>query len=215
MDFLKGADGTEIIFWCFAIFGTVFFILRVLLMVLGGFGAEDLDSGDVDVDGDMHAGHEVEAHHSDRLTGSDTAFKLFSLHSITGFFMMLGWVGLACYKQFDLSITISAITAITAGVITMYVTAMFYKVMLGLASPGATFNIGDIVDKDVTVYLKIPGEGVGKVQFSDKGVSRIVEAVSEEKIDIDSFQTVRVVKVVSPRRVSVKADAKGKAKEKS
>ena len=209
MEFLKGADGTEITFWCFAIFGTVFFFLRVLLMVLGGFGAEDLDHGDLDVDGDIHSGHGVEAHHSDRLTGSDTAFKLFSLHSITGFFMMLGWVGLACYKQFDLGVTASALAAITAGLATMYVTAMFYKLMLGLASPGASFNIDDIMDKTVTVYLKIPGDGVGKVQFSDKGISRIVEAVSEDKTDIASFESVRVVKVVSPLRVSVKIDAKG------
>jgi len=207
MEFLKGADGTEVAFWCFAIFGTAFFILRVLMMVIGGFGAEDLDHSGADADaagslaGDVHDG--AHAHHSDRLTASDTAFKLFSIHSITAFFMMLGWVGLACYKQFGLSVAVSGVSALVAGLFTMYVTGMLYKVMLGLAAPGATFRIEELVGQDVTVYLKIPAGGVGKVQFSDKGLSRIIEAVSDEKVAIDSFTTVRVVRTVSPRRVAV------------
>ena len=212
MDFLAGADGTEFAFWCFAVLGTVFFFLRVLMMVLGGFGAEDIDADiDADVDIDLHD-HAPGAHHSDSLTSSDVAFKIFSLHSITGFFMMFGWVGLACYKQYGLGVGASSAGAFVAGVFTMYVTAMMYKLMLGLASPGASFNIEDMVEKDVTVYLKIPAEGVGKVQFSDKGLSRTIEAVTEGKEDIASFETVRVVKVVSPRRVSVKATANDKEK---
>lgn len=212
MDFLANADGTERAFWCFAVFGTVFFFLRVLMMVLGGFGAGDLDDGDVDVD--LHD-HAPGAHHSDSLTSSDVAFKIFSLHSITGFFMMFGWVGLACYKQYGLGVGASMGGAFVAGLFTMYVTAMMYKMMLGLASPGAMFNIEDMVGKDVTVYLKISADGVGKVQFSDKGLSRTIEAVSEEKKDIESFDTVRVVRVVSPRRVMVSAQAKEKSKGKA
>lgn len=211
MDFLANADGTERAFWCFAVFGTVFFFLRVLMMVLGGFGAADLDGG---VDVDLHD-HAPGAHHSDSLTSSDVAFKIFSLHSITGFFMMFGWVGLACYKQYGLGIGASTGGAFVAGLFTMYVTAMMYKLMLGLASPGATFNIEDMVEKDVTVYLKISAGEVGKVQFSDKGLSRTIEAVSEDKKDIESFETVRVVRVVSPRRVMVSAQAKKNSKGKT
>lgn len=218
MDFLKGADGTEVTFWCFAIFGTVFFFLRVMLMVVGGFGAEDLDGDvdgdlDMDPDGDLHGGHETEAHHSDSLTASDAAFKLLSIHTLTGFFMMLGWVGLTCYKQFGLSAPISSALAFVGGIATMYMIAFMYKTMLSLASPGARFNIEDMVGKNATVYQRILDDGVGQVQYSDKGISRTVDAVSEDKKTIDSFEMVEVVRVMSPRRVMVKIKRKAQGGE--
>ncbi|MDR1211075.1 MAG: hypothetical protein LBK40_02460, partial [Spirochaetaceae bacterium] len=85
-----------IVFWGAAIFGSVFFVLRVVLFVVGGFGA-DTDGGEPVLDDDP-----VHLSHSRELEASDGAFKLLSLNSVTGFIAMFGWAGLAAYSQYGL-----------------------------------------------------------------------------------------------------------------
>ena len=125
-DFLKDAGLTELTFWGFAIFGTTFFLLRVVSMIIG-FGAEHADVGDVghDVGHDVPHGSEALGtdHHSHDLAATDTAFKLVSINSITGFFMVFGWAGLAAFKDHELSEAMSLLVASIAGVLMMYLTA--------------------------------------------------------------------------------------------
>ncbi|MDR2034697.1 MAG: hypothetical protein LBP89_08745 [Helicobacteraceae bacterium] len=61
------------VFWIAALAGTLFFILRVALSIVGGFG-DDM---------------------SDELVATEGAFKLLTLNSIAGFIAMFGWAGLA------------------------------------------------------------------------------------------------------------------------
>lgn len=203
MDFLDNANGTEIVFWLTAILGTVFFFLRVVMMIVGGFGddagvdASHADATSIETDHTGADGHDSE-------DGSDASFKLVSLNSITGFIMMFGWAGLAAFLQFHLNDIISFLIAFVVGLLCMFITASLFKMASKLTSPGARFNINDTIGTAAEVYLRIPENGTGKIKITVNSESRIVSAVSEDKNEIDSFKRVTVVNVVNADTISVK-----------
>ena len=216
---LQGAGPTELAFWTFAVFGTLFFFLRVLAMVVGGLGADDLDDGgadapsdaidvdaDLDADGDLdHPPAQSHAHgHPSDGSSSTAAFKLLSVHSVTGFFMMFGWCGLTALKQFQLGGALSFLVAAAGGTATMYLTAWLFKVALNMAAPGAAYTAKDAVGQDATVYLQIPEGGRGKVQLPVDNITRFFEAVSDDGTPIDSFKNVRIVRAMDARTVAVR-----------
>lgn len=188
MDFIANGDWLERTFWIFALVSTILFFIRIGLMLIGS-GGEDLEGLDVDVD----------------IGDTDVAFEIFSINSLTAFFMMFGWVGLACYKQYSLSAPKSVLFALLAGVISMYITAYIFKLSKKLVSKGSSFSINDTVGKTAKVYQKINAQGRGKVQISvGGGMLREFDAVSEDKKDIESFTMVTIVKVIDNNTVSVR-----------
>ena len=193
---LKTATGAELLFWSFAVFGTFLFLLRSAWMAVGGLGADHADQAPADA---AHA----DAHH-DSHPGTDPSFKLITVHSLTGFAMMFGWIGLAAYKQFKLGAVISYGAAGAAGLGTMYVTALLFKAALSLTSRGTPFSVEDLVGQDATVYLRIPADGRGQVQVSFAGSTRTVDAVSDDGILIESFKVVRISRAMDGRTVGVR-----------
>ena len=187
------ATGTEITFWLCALGGTLFFVLRVLLVLVAGLGSEGFD-----VD---HDGH-IDTHAHDGVD-SDTAFKLISFNSISGFAMMFGWAGLTSYVQFALGPWISVVLAGLVGFLTMVLTAYMFKWAYKLTSDGADFNLEQLVGKTGQVYQRIPADGQGKIQIGHNDMLREVFAQSESGKDIESFATVEVRRVISPTVVSV------------
>ena len=82
----------ELIYWASTIIGGTLFILRTLMMVLGGgFGEGDFDA---DFDVDMDASFDEIDHDA-----TDASFKLLSMQGLTAFFMMFGLVGLALFHS--------------------------------------------------------------------------------------------------------------------
>src|SRR5437868_6561442 len=161
-------ESPDLVFWGSALFGTVLFLLRLCATIIGGVTDE---FGDVD----DFAVEDGDAHHS--ATGS---FKLFTLHSISGFFMMFGWVGLACIKQLGYSHQASMMFAILAGIVTMVLTALIFKGALMLVSAGTRFDIKKTVGLVGTVYHHIPHDGQGKIQLVVDGVTREILAQSSD-----------------------------------
>jgi len=196
-ELIKGVGGLELTFLVFAIVGTLFFLFRLVAMILGGFGT---DGGDVD----LGAGHSPDMSHSAQLEGAESSFKLVSVNSITGFFMMFGWAGLTAYRQFHAGPAGSAAVGLIAGLLTMVATGALFKAMMKLQSRGDDFVIQKAIGAVGTVYEKIPAKGRGQVKVICGGVSRIVDAISRDSKDIDSFTDVRVVEVSDPRTVVVK-----------
>ncbi|MEM1282385.1 MAG: hypothetical protein AAGG81_02400, partial [Chlamydiota bacterium] len=135
--------------------------------------------------------------------GTDKAFKVFSTHSLTGFFMMFGWVGLACYKQYGISSTLSILVASVSGVLMMVVTVYLFKLAALLVSSGTKFHIEESLGRRATVYQKIPASGVGKIQITVNGYQREICAVSENHQEIGSFTEVTVKKVIDNQMVAV------------
>ncbi|MDR3324587.1 MAG: hypothetical protein LBS82_01175 [Spirochaetaceae bacterium] len=190
LDFFEGASP---VFWFAAIFGSVFFLLRVALLIFGGFGA-DADAGSHD------AGSGADAHDG---AASDAAFKLLSLNSITGFIAMFGWAGLAAYIQYTLPFVASLGIATAAGAVVMVLSALLFYLAMKLKSPGEVFALADAVGATAEVYMEIPSGGTGRARFSVNGVKREADAVCDGAALIASFQRVVITRVVDSRTVAV------------
>jgi len=179
----------QFIFWISALFGTIFFLLKTLFSFTGIF-AENPDHPEIGTDSLNH--------------GTDDAFKVVSLHSLTGSLMMFGWVGLACSIQHVLSPTLSIFIALLAGLLMMVVTAYLFKLASKLSSPGTSFSIESILNKTALVYQSIPDKGAGKIQVSVDNILREVKAISDKNEPIASFTQVRVVQIINKTTVSVR-----------
>jgi hypothetical protein len=188
-NFLK--ESPDVVFWASALFGTTLFFMRLCVTMLGGLSDEWADGDDLAMDDSDGMHHQ---------TGS---FKLFTLHSLSGFFMMFGWVGLACTKQLEYSQQASMVYGLLAGSVTMMLTALIFKWSRMLVSTGTRFNIEKTINLVGTVYQRISGNEPGKIQVVVDGVTRELLALSCDGGDIESFQIVRVVKVLDYETVMV------------
>ena len=187
LQFLAEASWLERIFWLCAIVSSILFLIRTILMFIGQ-DSDNADSIDVDVDD----------------VSSDTSFQVLSINSITAFFMMFGWIGLSCYKQFSMGNLPSILIALVAGIISLIITSYIFQAAKKLVSTGSGFTIDKTVGLKASVYQRIPANGKGKIQISIKGgMTREIDAISENQQEIESFQSVTVVKVIDPSTVSV------------
>jgi hypothetical protein len=180
----------------------VFFVLRVVLFVVGGFGA--------DTPGDEPALDDDPVHlaHSQELEASDGAFKLLSLNSVTGFIAMFGWAGLAAYSQYALPFSVALIIAGLSGFGVLFVTAALFYFAMKLKSPGAEFDISRALGSTAEVYLRISPHGTGKISFVVNGTKHECDAVSGETIQ--SFEKVTITGVVDSHTVAVVPYEEGK-----
>lgn len=185
----------EYVFWFCALAGTVVFLARVGLMLMG---IADMDGGD-GLDSAQAMGHAHLASHSDSL------FEILSVNSVTAFFMMFGWTGLACYAQFSLGAVLSIMGALTAGVLCMLMTAYLFRWARKLASAGGAFDIHKTIGCQAQVYQRIPADGRGKITIDmPDSMTHEVDAIAEDGKEIDSFKTVQVIRVVDQHTVAVR-----------
>lgn len=181
-------ETSDLIFWNAAIFGSVLFFIRLCTAFIGGFG-EEFDHIEDVVDGDIH--HQF------------GLFKLLTLHTISGFFMMFGWIGLACIKQYHCNQWHALFFACSAGLASMIVTAFIFKWSRLLISSGERFTIEQTVGMRALVYQQISHHEQGKIQIVVGGVTREILAQSQDGSSIESFSYVKVVDVVDHETVLV------------
>lgn len=177
---MAGLTWIEIIYWAATIVGGTLFILRLIMMFMGGSAGEDaLDSA-------VDAGDGVD---------TDLGFKLMSVQGLTSFFMMFGLVGLALLKA-GLPVLLTVVGGILAGLATVAVTGLIFSQMKKLQAEG-TIHIENTVGKDGSVYLTVPQNGTGQVQIIVQGSLKIFDAMSSNKSVIPTGEKVRVVGVAS------------------
>ena len=186
---LWGFEGFEVIFIISAVLGTGLFLIRLILMLIGGDAGADVDV-DVDVDFDMPEDLDTS------IGDSDVSFTLLSLHGILSFFMMFGWVGLALRRGIKLEIAWSIVGGAVAGFVTVWLVALLFSLMMKLQSSG-TLNMKNALGKEGTIYLTIPAEGTGQARIGIQGGLKIFNAVAEDKREIKTDRRIKVVKVVS------------------
>jgi hypothetical protein len=196
----QGIDG---LFWFFALSGTLFFLLRVAVMVVGGFGAGDIVDG-ADAGGGAGGEHADSTHHSAQLEGVESSFKLITINSLTGFFMMFGWGALAAHRQFHLGNLASFGIGSIAGLATMAATAYLFQGMMKLHHAGQTFPLEKAVGLTAQVYTQISAGGRGQVQIVYNQSRYTVDAVSEDGTEVGSFKDVRVTGVRDSHTLIVK-----------
>ena len=171
-----------------AVVGTVFFALRLVLMLVGGdFGHHDFDAGSTDL------------HHGD----PGEAFKVLSIQSIAAFVMGFGWGGLAGLRGSDWSWAASTLFAIGCGLGMMWLLAMLLRGMVALQSSG-NVSPGDAVGSEADVYVNIPSQGAGRgqVRVVISKHDRIYDAVTEGEA-LPSHTRVRITRVNEDNTVTV------------
>lgn len=176
----------EIIYWASTIVGGTLFILRLVMLFVGGGISDDGLDAAIEVD----AGHaDLSDHHGD----ADVSFKLLSLQGLTSFFMMFGLVGLALLEA-GLHILLTVIGGMLAGLGTVAIVSLIFSQMKRLQTEG-TLNIQNTIGQEGSVYLNIPPNGTGQVQVIVQGSLKIFDAVSQNKNSINTGEKIHVVGV--------------------
>lgn len=195
----------EIIYWASTIIGGTLFLLRTIMMLVGGgLGGEDFDTdfdGDLDVDVSMDFDHAID--HAGTSSDSDFSFKMLSMQGLTAFFMMFGLVGLALVNAKVLT-GLTIVGGIFAGLFAVWLISMVFAQMKRLQSDG-TINIKNAVGETASVYLTIPAVGSGQVQVIVQGTLKIFDAVSTEGAEFKTGSKVRVVRVIDHHTLEVEA----------
>lgn len=151
------------------------FVVRLALQFISGLDG-DVGDGDLDLDdGD-----------------TDSSFRLLSLQGLTAFFLMFGLTGLALLRNKAVNEPLSLLAGLVAGLITVWIMGKLFSLMLALQSSG-TLKIENAVGRQGTVYLRIPGEGTGKVRVTVQNRLKVFDAVSEGDVEIETGQPIKVV----------------------
>ena len=176
---MAGLTWIEIIYWASTIIGGTLFLLRVMMMFMGGSVSDDTIDSALETGGD----------HAD----ADISFKLISVQGLTSFFMMFGLVGLALLKA-GLPVFVTVLGGMLAGLVTVAITGLIFTQMKRLQTEG-TIHIQNTIGTQGNVYLTIPKNGTGQVQIIAQGSLKIFDAVSSNKNVIATGEKVQVVGV--------------------
>jgi len=157
LDVLLG--GNAALFGVPALLGTLFFVGRLVLMLVAGDGDVNQDIGihvDVGHPGDV-AGH----------TDSSSAFKILSLQAIAAFLMGFGWGGLGVVRGWGWPV----LAGVAAGVVTGSAMAwVLGKLLLWISrmQSSGTQPMESALYEEGIVYVKVPERRLGR------GVVRVV-----------------------------------------
>ncbi len=177
---LESWSTTEQVYVVFAAIGSAIFLVRLVMMVFGLGGGDDVD------------GDEGGDHHAD----SDLDFKLVSFQGVVVFGMMFGYCGLAAARTFHLPPLVSAPVGAAGGALMVFLISKLFRAFGRLQSSG-TVDFSDALGKEGSVYLTIPEGESGQVQVEVQGRLRLMSAVSEDQSAIPTEARVLVVGLVS------------------
>jgi hypothetical protein len=192
MEILFG--GNAALFGVTAVIGTLFFLGRTALMLLGG----DTDlHHDVGFDAGHAGGGEV-GH-----TDSSAAFKVLSIQMIAAFLMGFGWGGLTAVRGWGLPFVVG----LGAGAVTGTAMAwMLGKLLLWISrmQSSGSLSMESALFEEGVVYVTIPaaraGRGVVRVVVSDR--MQYYPAVTDGAA-LDTPAAVRVIAVNDDHTLTV------------
>ena len=175
-----------------ALLGSFVFVLRVVLMLVGGDGALDMDTPDVDLGDVDSGGHD-----------SDQAFTVLSVQGVAAFLMGFGWGGVGGLLGAGWSVGGALASAVVGGVLMTWLLAWLMGVMVAIQSSGTVRReqaIGQVGD----VYLTVPahGSGKGQVRVVIGNRQRIYDAVSQDG-ELPSQSRVRVLAINDDNSLTV------------
>ncbi|MBD3373686.1 hypothetical protein GF406_01515 [candidate division KSB1 bacterium] len=182
IDYYSQLDSLEKMFFLSALLGGLSFLVRTILMFIGG----DADGGGGDVADDFNLEH----------SDADASVKLLSVQGLTGFFMMFGLVGLALSQESQAGALWSIAGGLLAGLFTLWLTAKIFTSMKKLQSDGS-LDMNAAIGAQGTVYLTIPENNSGQVQLNVQDRLRIFNAISHDKTEIKTGERVQVLRLVN------------------
>ena len=194
--------------WLFSIpgiIGTGVFVLKLILMSIGGF-ADGLDmDADVDIDGDFDIAAEADLDVHDGAADSTLAFEWLSIQTISGFLMGFGGGGIVGKFGMGWEMPASVALGLGMGVGTVWIIVWMMRLMYSLQSSG-NINLRDAIGLEGRVYTRIPaaGEGRGQVRVVIAERMRMFAAVSDGG-EISSQAAVRIIRANGDNTLTVTA----------
>lgn len=169
----------ELIFLMSAFLGTAFFLVLMVLMLLGDIVGGVFDSV-LDTDFSMD---------------SDLSFELFSIQGLAAAIMMFGYVGMFTIKATDTEVY-AVIAGGMAAMISMYGVGLMLKGISDLQVDG-TMKYEDAIGQRGEVYSRIKPDETGQVSVAVDGTLRTLKGRSKDKTQLlDSGDFIRVVDVI-------------------
>jgi membrane protein implicated in regulation of membrane protease activity len=182
MDWIASHNGIEQLFLLCAAIGGLVLLIRLILMIVG------IDHhGDADV-------------HLD----SDAGFQALTIQGVSSFLAMFGVVGYVLLHGGVLGTLLATLSALGAGIFSMWVIHKIFRSMLRLQSSG-TVSLFAAVGSEGSVYLTVSKEG-GRVQINFANRLREFEAVSADGTTIPTGTAIRVQSVTANTLVVAPAD---------
>ena len=174
-EWYAGLDALEKTYWIITLIGSLFFLVILVTTFVGG-DMEEL--GDADFDG-----------------GID--FQFLSFKNMVGFVTIFGWSGLASIYSNN-SDFLTLIISVICGLVMMGLMAALFYFLRNTGESG-TLKIDNAIGVVGEVYLPIKAnrETIGKVSIKVQGSLRELEALTDEKFDLQSGNVIKVVAVVS------------------
>ena len=185
----------ELIFMSSAFLGTAFFLILMVMMLLGDIVGGVFDSV-LDTDFSMD---------------SDLSFELFSIQGLAAAIMMFGYVGMFTIKATDTEVY-AVLAGGLAATVSMYGVGMMLKGITELQVDG-TMKYEDAIDQRGEVYSRIkPGE-TGEVSVVVDGTMRTLKGRGKDKTALlNTGDFIRVIDVIGSTLIVVSLDVEEETK---
>lgn len=180
-----------------ALLGTGIFLIKLLLMFIGGTDDLDIGGDASSTSAGVDGGHDAHGHTSGLAA-------IASVQGISAFLMGFGWAGLGAYQGLKWSVTASMGVGVAGGVAMGGLFLLLLTTTRKLQSSG---NIDYSLAKgsEADVYAAVPSlseGGRGQVRMVVGGRQRIVQATSDGPA-IATSSRVRVIEVRADNSVVV------------
>lgn len=172
------------IYYYIALFSTILFVLKLVLFATVG--------GDTEVAADFNS--EVD---------TDCSFNFISIQSVIAFFMGFGWMGYSALKQFELSQLISFGAAFGVGIVFMFLTAYLMFLVKKLEKK-VKKDKSTAIDQVGKAYTSFSPRSMGQIEIEINGQLSVVNAMNDTDEQINSFDVIKVTKVVDDMLYIVK-----------
>nr|WP_294871804.1 hypothetical protein [uncultured Pedobacter sp.] len=185
MDYFNALEPLLRAYWYIAIPVSLIFIIQTILTFIGVDSADGIDA---DFDGNLdHA---------------DAPFQLFSFRNLINFLLGLSWAGISFYSLIT-NKPLLIIVSVLVGAGFIFLFFLIMKQIQKLAENN-TFKIESTLNKNATVYLRIPANktGTGKIQISINGSFREIDAITNGE-SIESASTVTIISIETQNIVLV------------
>ena len=172
------------IYYYIALFSTILFVLKLVLFATVG--------GDSEVAADFNS--EID---------TDCSFNFISIQSVIAFFMGFGWMGYSALKQFELSQLISFGAAFGVGIVFMFLTAYLMFLVKKLEKK-VKKDKSTAIDQVGKAYTSFSPRSMGQIEIEINGQLSVVNAMNDTDEQINSFDVIKVTKVVDDMLYIVK-----------
>jgi membrane protein implicated in regulation of membrane protease activity len=177
------------IYWSLAVPFTLFFLLQMLMTLIGGGDMGDDLSTDAEINGD---------------TG--IPFQFLTLKNLVAFFSIFSWTGIACLDS-GMSDGWSLVASSVAGLAMMLIMASIFY-FLSKADESGNLKMSNAKGKLGEVYLTIASKrnSIGQIQIKVQGSLRTLEAITDDEADIKTGKVVKVNDVIDNNLLLVTAN---------